>query len=314
MWCHIEEPEAGQTVTDASGSRIWYNVQLRDASGSVQVGVPERIALSLSGSKDKDEFLQKHATGSLNMPLLCHVRISRSYKKVDSGNVFVNHIIEDAESVTYNVESAPNLSFMSLIGILNQCPPHNEGLLFAYLNDISADPVNDFKVTYGETEAPRCKYVVCLVASTQKSGTKNEGDGHLVTSDGVLDIANPHDVSKSDGILYSLESYCTINEVTNFSLNIPRNQPHKYALVLIHQRDADKANFQVSKIEFIEPDQIDMAKTCFQKLRRLCSKIMPSGDERPTGQKHDIPINSEEHPSKRCRTLQRACTGESIPE
>ena len=50
MWVHIEEPDPDGEVLDTSGNRIWYRVALRDMSGSVLLGIPQRCALVPAGS------------------------------------------------------------------------------------------------------------------------------------------------------------------------------------------------------------------------------------------------------------------------
>ena len=70
MWVHIEEPDPNDQVLDPSGNHIWYRVALRDMSGSVLLGIPQRCAFVLAGCSTKEEFSNKHAAGDLNMPLL----------------------------------------------------------------------------------------------------------------------------------------------------------------------------------------------------------------------------------------------------
>ena len=81
MWVHIEEPQPEDTVKDNSGERIWFITTLRDNTGPVSVGVPQRVALQLAKVSGVPEFLEKHKTCKLNMPLLSHVRVSRTERK-----------------------------------------------------------------------------------------------------------------------------------------------------------------------------------------------------------------------------------------
>ena len=54
MWVHIEEPDLDAEVLDTSGNHIWYRVALRDMSGSVLVGIPQRCAFVLAGCSTKE--------------------------------------------------------------------------------------------------------------------------------------------------------------------------------------------------------------------------------------------------------------------
>ena len=44
MWLHLEEPEADADVVYQD--RVWYKICARDMSGGIQVGIPQRNALS----------------------------------------------------------------------------------------------------------------------------------------------------------------------------------------------------------------------------------------------------------------------------
>ena len=154
MWCHIEEPDQDGQIQDSSGTHIWYRVPLRDTSGSVQVGIPQRSAFVLAQCCTKEEFERKHAAGELNMPLLCHVRVSRSVRQ---GVVaYVNHTVETVEPVSWATSSAPNAAYNDVLGILNNCPEHDQGILFAFLADIQPDPTTACKrsTTTGRPERP----------------------------------------------------------------------------------------------------------------------------------------------------------------
>ena len=125
MWVHIEEPDLDREVLDTSGNHVWYRVALRDMSGSVQVGIPQRCAFVLAGCSTKDEFSKKHAAGELNMPLLCHARVSRSVRTKDGASQpvsFVNHNMELVEAATWNVSSAPNEAISYVLALLKNCP------------------------------------------------------------------------------------------------------------------------------------------------------------------------------------------------
>ena len=78
----IEEPTG--TVTPDGTDRIWFVTKLREFSGAVDISVPERVALKLT-SLDRTTFKEAHADGSLQFPLLCNTRVSRSIATGASG-------------------------------------------------------------------------------------------------------------------------------------------------------------------------------------------------------------------------------------
>ncbi len=52
----------------------------------------------------------------------------------------MNHIVETVEPVSWGPSSAPNAAYSGLLHLLNNFPPHDEGVLFSFLADIEADP------------------------------------------------------------------------------------------------------------------------------------------------------------------------------
>ena len=275
MWVHIEEPESGHSILDATQQRIWYLAQLRDVSGATTVGMPERHALQLASCTSSEQFRRAHEKNSLNMPLLCHVRLSRSIRVSDTGTHFINCTVEQVVPVSYSPTSAPNAAYEDLVKLLNACPPHNEGILFAYLSDIHADPNYGFKVTYDGAGAPRSACVLSLVASSAKSSTISVGEGFQVTTPDVLDYANPASAPQPS---VSLVGYCTMDALPGFRIDPPRGRAHRFAMCSIIKREDD--TFHVHKLEYIEPDQIEDAVRCFQKLRSLCKRIQPVSTEK----------------------------------
>ena len=306
MWVHIDEPDAGDHIMDTSGQRIWYLTQLRDVSGATTVGMPERHALRLASCSSSAQFRSLHDGSSLNMPLLCHVRLSRSTRNVDSGTVFINYTIEEVVTVSYVPQSAPNAAYEDLVKLLNMCPAHNEGILFAYLHDIHADPHYGFKVTYDDIPAPRSAYVVTLAASPSKSSTLPIGEGFQVTTPDVVDYANPASASQPS---VSLVGFCSVDALPGFRMDPPRGRAHRFAICLISKRE-DNA-FHVHKLEYIEPDQVDDAVRCFQKLRSLCKRIQPAGSEKRS---HSVAACSDVATAlqKKARTLTQVPTDASL--
>lgn len=278
MWVHIEEPDAAQGIKDASGTRIWYLAQLRDVSGATTVGMPERIALRLASCTSAERFIGRHADNSLNMPLLCHVRLSKSTRTSDSGVVFINYIVEEVAEVSYELSSAPNAAYEDLVKLLNMCPAHNEGIVFAYLSDIQTDPHYGFKVAYDDVAAPRSAHVLSFVAATEKSSTLSIGEGFQVTTLNVLDFANPAGAAQPS---YTLLGYCSVDALPGFRMDPPRGRSLRYAMCLLTKRE--DATFYADKLEYIEPDQVDNAVRCFRKLRSLCQRIQPVTSEKRSG-------------------------------
>ena len=198
------------------------------------------------------------------MPLLCHTRISRSTRTSDSSTFIVDYVVEDIVPVSYTLASAPNAAYEDLVNLLNRCPAHNQGVVFAYLSDIHADTHYGFQVTYDDMAAPRSACVLSLVASPAKSITVAFGVGFQVTTPEVLDYANPAAAPQPS---VSLVGYCTMDALPGFRMDPPRGRTYRYAICLIMKREDD--TLHVHKLEYIEPSHIDDAVRCVQTLRAL---------------------------------------------
>ena len=177
--------------------------------------------------------------------------------------------------MSYTPASAPNAAYEDLVKLLNMCPAHNEGVVFAYLSDIHADPHYGFKVIYDATDAPRSACVLSLVASSAKSNTVSIGDGFQVTTPEVLDHANPAGAPQPS---VSLVGYCTMNALPGFRMDPPRGQAHRFAMCTITKREDDA--YHVHKLEYIEPSQIEDAVRCVRKHRSLRKRIQPASSEK----------------------------------
>ena len=129
------------------------------------------------------------------MPLLCHARVSRSVRTKDGASqsvAYVHHTLETVEPVSWAALSAPNAAYTDVLAILNNCPEHDEGILFAFLADIQPDPYYGMRVVYDGQEGPKGLYLAALVACNSKSKTDKVGDdGYKVVTSDVKDVANP---------------------------------------------------------------------------------------------------------------------------
>ena len=314
MWVHIEEPDRDAEVVDGSGERLWYRVATRDISGSVLIGITQRSALTLAGCSSKDEFLAKQGKGELNMPLLCHARVSRIVRTIDGAAQsiqFVNHTLEAVEPVNWEAASAPNSAFQIILGILNNCPQHDAGIHYAFLADIQPDPYYGMRLVYDGEEGPRGHYVAALVASSSKSLTTQLSEqGYKVVTSAVKDVANTAGSIANPVGDYSLVGYCSMESLPGFRLDPPRGKAFRVALVLFTSAD-DTEGLHVHKLEYIEPDQVNDAVQCIRKLRTLSRSVHSVSTEKRS---HSMLLGSPGTPSprdaKRAKTLQRAPTAD----
>ena len=308
MWGHLEEPDPDTEVVGPTGDRLWFRIFLRDVSGAVSVGIPQRCAVALARCSSMDEFKAKHAAGTLNFPLLCQARVSRTIK-----DTFVNHTLEMVEPVSWHPSAAPNKAFCDVLAILNCCPPDDQGIHFAFLADVIPDPIYGFKLVYDGEDGPTALYVAALIASGTNSKTEQVGEhGFKVVTTDVKDVANPAGTIETPVGSHALVGYCSLESLPGFRLDPPRNKPFRYALALFSRADEDEG-FQVHKLEPVEPDQVTNAVHCMRKLRGMSKAVHPVSTEKRT---HAVDLStsgSSPSATKKARTLHNAPTDASWP-
>jgi hypothetical protein len=336
MVATIEEPNG--SVNPEGTDRIWFLAKFREFSGAAEASMSERVALQLSGL-DRAGFMDAHASGTLQFPLLCNLRVSRSISTGASGQsgasqpgaaadkkTFVNHAIQDARPIDWNNSVAPNAAYEEVLTVLNKLPGNEDGLLFAFLADIEPDPHTGFRVTFENGTISKGAAVAVLIASRKKNKLPEAlGEGFKICAQGVCDVANPMAVgaSQQDNTVatYNVSGFCTLTDMSKFDLNPPRGHTQRFAIALItsceqtEQTGASQSGvktFHMDKIQILEQADGPKAVPAFQRLRRLTMRLNPSSQEE---RKHNLDIG--EGPSrslKKCRTLSAMPTDESLQE
>ena len=221
----------------------------------------------------------------------------------------VNHTLEALEAVTWDPSSAPNAAYGDILTILNNCPAHDDGLLFAFLADIKCDPHYGFRLNYDGAHGPQCAYAAALISSEVRSTTESIGEGFKVTTLGIKDIANPETVgaTQPDGGTYTAVGYCSMDDLPGFRLDTPRGKNSRCALCLFTKIDDEGVH--ICKLEYIEPEQVNNAIACLQKQRILSKQVRSSSQEKRS---HSVTFSP---PSvKKARTLTAVPTDVSLPD
>jgi hypothetical protein len=316
MWVHLEEPESDAQVKDPSGERVWFRTPLRDASGATTVGVPEKFAQKVANCESMQSFLDRHTAGDLNFPLLCHVRITRTYKEVSGGasqtTKYVNHNVASVEPINWSPSAAPNAAYREVLSVLNHCPPRDEGLAFAFLGDISPDPYYGFCINYDGNPGPLCTYVVALLSSNQKSITSTVGEGFKVTTTDVKDIAQPDAHGATQPECHTLVGYCSLSNLAGFRLDPPRGKTARCALALFSKKDDQ--GLHIHKLEYVEHEHVTNAVHCIRKLRTLCKQVRPVTQDKRS---HAVPMADSWAATegiKKARILHQVPTDASLGE
>ena len=251
------------------------------------------------------------------MPLLCQARVSRVLRAKDGATQpvsFVNHTLEMVDPVSWQRSSAPNAAFNDVLAILNNCPPHSEGIQFGFLADVQPDSQYGMRLVYDGEEGPRGLYVATLIASTQQSKTDRVGDdGYKVVTTDVKDLAN-HEGSVDKPIgNHTLVGYCSMNSLAGFRLDPPRGKTFRVALALLSSADENEG-FHIHKLEYIEPEQVNQAVLCMQKLRTLSKRVRSVSTDKRT-RSHALESDGlSPTKTKKARALQQSPTAASLPD
>ena len=320
-WLMIDEPARDDNVTindNKGGDRLWFVPKGRDPSGSVRLGCPHRIAMELAQVSSKEDFQKKQAEDTLGYPLFVHARISRSVKIGSSQNDaevlsknYVSHVIEEVVPVSWKKTEAPNASFKSLLAILNNLPPHDECIQFAFLKDLQEDPHYGFKLVYDGVPGIKAAYAAVLVESVRATATTPCGDGFMAKTTDLQDVAAlPSGTadSQADALSnYTVVGYSGLNGI--IKLDPPRGKKSRFAVLVIDK--VANGVFEMQKAEYVESEDVAGAVLCFQRLRKLCIQIRPTGGSKRSHAEStafvESPINL-----KKCRSLKEMPTDCSL--
>ena len=125
----------------------------------------------------------------------------------------------------------------------------------------------------------------------------------------VKDVANP---SATGDRIYSTVGYCCRGDLAGYRLDPPRGKQLRCALVLCAKKD--KEGFHIHKLVSIEPDQVNQAVACRQKLRRLSKQVRSESTDKRS---RALDLDSDGRSAcdtKKARTLQAPTTGDSLPD
>ena len=96
--------------------------------------------------------------------------------------------MEDVVPVSWTKSEAPNASFESFLNMLNNLPPHDECVQFAFLKDLQEDPHYGFRLLYRDQPGPMAAYAAVLVESVRATTTTLCGDGFKAETTDVRDV------------------------------------------------------------------------------------------------------------------------------
>ena len=284
----IMEPGPNEEVTTKSGSRLFVPVRLLDATGSSQVRMREDIALELTGMSDKDEFLKSVQDGDISFPMFASVRILIRPQKNsksnpsgaaehagDEGNDLLSAIIVAAEDQRLDVEGVPNKAYCDFNPLHVLLPKPTDRMLIASLQEVRLSPHAGLVV--GEENTP-CEFVLCMIATKQKSTLETFGTGHRVRTTNLSATNLLAAAESADEVCAgSLTSVCTLKNLTDFLLSPPKPGHPQYALVLISSMTEKGPTYTVDKVQPLNGDVVADFRTMMRKLYHISRSLKFEG-------------------------------------
>ena len=302
------------TMTNEKG-KLWLTVSLEDLTGQTTVTMDEKTALSLSGSLDKDAFLQAVRDGDPVFPTMVSAKIVRKLKTVqrednqqETPTTFVNnHIIEVSRQDT---ELLRTDTCLNLIGILRTSAAMSSAILPVSLRMLMPSKLYPLLVQYPVPDVPAqpCKKVWVLIKATKKSTCTDEPPYQVIT-DGVEDVLDELSgveppASKTDGPkTYKMITMCNKDNRSTLMLT-PSHGKHVYALAVItavHGNTLYAEN--VESLQQAEKEKI--TKTIRQEMALVT--LLLQHKKYATWDETTSPIASS-----RCRALGRSPTGPEL--
>ena len=339
-WVRITEPPEGQSIKSNDGSRIWFSLTLRDESGRIVLYITEQAALKLVNAADADEFEHLHSEHRLRFPFYASVKIMRrpskpsaaqpgdSFSAGQQENNFDCFIVDAAEQKCEVLSLRSTVLFPMVCPSVDNVLPSMLGMLrfsehYAMAVEYKTQLVPaelsmmTSKAITGLDMMRPCTRVNVLVRSTKPSLVFDAGaSGNKLVTEGVVDYFQPN------GPIYSLTSFCTLETVTDFKLDVPRGAKSQCALVnvtaVIHG-DPDSAEQPAHATSWLLVDDVQLLSSAeADALAPVMIKMMyfaALGGQ--ISRKRDSEAwSSEDNPAqaKKCRTLGRSPTGPEVPD
>ena len=276
----ILEPKGGQNVYTNKGDRLWPNLRLIDSTGSVELRMREKAALAISGATDAKTFENLAAKGALNFPILCSVRVSmrKATRNQDSaGDEIDAVIVEAAEQDLFCPRALPNASMNYLSELLHAVAPDPSRMVAAPMSAVRHVSHSGMVV-----DSIKASCVLSLTAHVGRSDIVDLDGGHKVVSKGCWNV--PFDEPESRDadapehadtkILGEVASYCTMENVQDYTLTGRRASEPVYALLLISSvRAAAEGggayNYMVDKVHPLTKAEVGEVRPLLRRLARF---------------------------------------------
>ena len=320
-WVEVGNP-TGDSLLKKDQSELWFQVQLRDHSGSIpNIWMNQASALSLSKKSNKEDFLRAYNEGDQMFPMAATIKVVREAKASKEDNASsqadestsakqqVNLVIVQADHQPFN--EAPTQGSLELISLIRDLKDDTSTIFPAALHMIQTSHHYALTVsctTKSDGLAIRmpCQKVLVLVQSSKKTETSMIGGGFRVMTPDVEDLLAGVDArAEAANNKYNLEAMCTLENLAQYRLDPVRGKPQQ-ALVTITNKTAN--SFIVESIQLLSAEEADEAKQSLAALLHMAIRV------HQRDRKRQVEWNADVTPMKlrKCRRLGRFPTDELL--
>ena len=283
----IIDPKAGERLLTNEGSRLFPTVRVVDPTGTVELKMREKAVLDLSGASDKDEFTDLASVGGLNFPILTSMRVAVSKRKEEGASEHTESrlsaiIVEAAEQELLVPKAVPNASMGYLNQLLQSLPLDSNRMLVAPMSAVCLARHTGMVVNISGSAPLQATCVLSLVAHIGRSLVSDLTNGHRLVSKDCWNVPFEAPATQEEGapehadkkLLGDVASYCTMDNVQNYTLTGRKPKEAVYALIVIssvHEDLGDSARltYMVDKVEVKQEDDIPTIRTLLRKMTQI---------------------------------------------
>jgi hypothetical protein len=283
----IIEPKAGENLLTNEGNRLFPTVRVVDPTGTVELKMREKAVLTISGARDKDEFTDLASMGSLNFPILTSMRVAVSIWKEKGASEHTEGrlsaiIVEATEQDLLVPKAVPNASMEYLNQLLLSLPLDSNRMLVAPMSAVRLARHTGMVVNTSGPAPLQATCVLSLVAHVGRSLISDLAGGHKLVSKGCWNVPFEMPATQEEGapehadkkVLGNIASYCTMENVQDYTLTGRKPGEAVYALIVIssvHEDSGDSARltYMVDKVEVKNGEDIPTIRALLRKLTQI---------------------------------------------
>jgi len=268
----VLEPKGGDSVFAKETDRLWPNVRVVDSTGTIEIRMREKAALELSGAADAATFAAFATQGALNFPLLCSIRVTMKTSK--DSDLMDTCIVEAVEQDLLCPRSLPNSSGNYLAELSHSAVPDPTRMIAAPMLGVFCTSHVGMMV-----ESVPVSCVLSLIAHVGRSETQNLDGGYKLVSKGCWNVPFQMSSPKQDGapehadvkVVGEVASYCTMENVQDYTLTARRPTEPMYALIIISnvRKAPGDDNGHIFMVDKVAPVSLADVPTILQILKRL---------------------------------------------